>query len=594
METFRLSSIKIRKIVSVLIFLSIASLIALLFSDDDPTEFNRIQVSLLAVNIVSFFALLPVVVLSAKNLFYDYKQKKLGAKLRFRMALAFSGLALIPAIVIFFFAINFMNKGISVWSDADVEKGLSDALMLGRSALDERIQDGLFATSNISIQLKGMENIKQLLENQRKENDAIQLSLIDSDLRLLASTSSQIDRSSVRVPTAFEINQVVLKQSWTSLDSTTDDRYLIRVLVPVISFSLNEKPIYLQALYSLDPKLSMMAYSVEETYARYGMLSFMKTPIQYSYALTLGIVVMLSLLLAIYGSFEFADRLVKPIEALEKQTDKKTDSEQNFSNKKEYGEEDEIAVLVNSFMAAQKEAAWSDVAKRMAHEINNPLTPIQLSAERIQKKFIGSSQEKEFIEASTKTIITQVDVLRDLVSAFSNFAEREKLSFSKIDINNLIEESIQLFSRQHETISFDIRRGHHELLEVDTNKIQQVLNNLLLNAIDACHQVENPAINFETKTTKINSEKYCQITINDNGQGFDEDIIENAFEPYQTSKEHGKGLGLAIVKSIIDEHKGEINIDNSNVGAIIKIILPIEQKNLGRAFSERTKTHTDS
>ena len=586
METFRLSSIKIRKIVSVLIFLSIASLIALLFSDDDPTEFNRIQVSLLAVNIVSFFALLPVVALSAKNLFHDYKQKKLGAKLRFRMALAFSGLALIPAIVIFFFAINFMNKGISVWSDADVEKGLSDALMLGRSALDERIQDGLFATSNISIQLKGMENIKQLLENQRKENDAIQLSLIDSDLRLLASTSSQIDRSSVRVPTAFEINQVVLKQSWTSLDSTTDDRYLIRVLVPVISFSLNEKPIYLQALYSLDPKLSMMAYSVEETYARYGMLSFMKAPIQYSYALTLGVVVMLSLLLAIYGSFEFADRLVKPIESLEKQTDKKTDSEQYFSNKKKYGEEDEIAVLVNSFMAAQKEAAWSDVAKRMAHEINNPLTPIQLSAERIQKKFIGSSQEKKFIEASTKTIITQVDVLRDLVSAFSNFAEREKLSFSKIDINNLIEESIQLFSRQHETISFDIRRGHHELLEVDTNKIQQVLNNLLLNAIDACHQVENPAINFETKTTKINSEKYCQITINDNGQGFDEDIIENAFEPYQTSKEHGKGLGLAIVKSIIDEHKGEINIDNSNVGAIIKIILPIEQKNLGRAFSE--------
>ena len=237
-------------------------------------------------------------------------------------------------------------------------------------------------------------------------------------------------------------------------------------------------------------------------------------------------------------------------------------------------------------MAAQKEAAWSDVAKRMAHEINNPLTPIQLSAERIQKKFIGSSQEKEFIKASTKTIITQVDVLRDLVSAFSNFAEREKLSFSKIDINNLIEESIQLFSRQHESISFDIRRDHYELIEVDTNKIQQVLNNLLLNAIDACHQVEKPTINFETKTTKINSEKYCQITIKDNGQGFDKDIIKNAFEPYQTSKEHGKGLGLAIVKSIIDEHKGEINIDNSNVGATIKIILPIEQKNLGRAFSE--------
>jgi len=577
MEAFRLSTIKIRKIVSALIFLSIASLVALLFSDDDPTEFNRIQVSLLGVNLVSFFALLPVVALSAKKLFHDYRQKKLGARLRFKMALAFSSLALIPAIVIFFFAINFMNKGISVWSDADVEKGLSDALMLGRSALDERIQDGLFTTSNISIQLKGMENIAQALEDQRKENDAIQLSLIDSDLRLLASTSSKVDQSSVRVPTAFEINQVALKQSWTSLDSMADDRYLIRILVPVISFSLNEKPIYLQALYSLDPKLSMMAYSVEETYARYGMLSFMKTPIQYSYALTLGIVVMLSLLLAIYGSFEFADKLVKPIEALEKQTDKKTDPRHNPSNKEEYGEDDEIAVLVNSFMAAQKEAAWSDVAKRMAHEINNPLTPIQLSAERIQKKFSGPSQEKDFIEASTKTIITQVDVLRDLVNAFSNFAERERLSFRNIDINKLIEESIQLFSRQHEDISFGLKSGHVEPLEADTNKIQQVLNNLLLNSIDACDQTEKPVINFETKTKKINSQNFCQITINDNGQGFDETLIKKAFEPYQTSKEHGKGLGLAIVKSIIDEHKGEVSISNSNVGARIKVLLPVEQ-----------------
>ncbi len=577
MEAIRLSSIKIRKIVSALIFLSIASLIALLFSDDDPSELNRIQVSLLVINIVSFLALLPVVVLSAKKLFHDYRQKKLGAKLRLRMALAFSGLALIPAIVIFFFAINFMNKGISVWSDADVEKGLSDALMLGRSALDERIQDGLFATSNISIQLKGMENIVEQIDTQRKESGAIQLSLIDSDLRLLASSSSKADQSSVRVPTSFEINQAILKQSWTSLDSSVDDRYLIRVLVPVISFSLNEKPIYLQALYSVDPKLSMMAYSVEETYARYGMLSFMKTPIQYSYALTLGIVVLLALLLAIYGSFEFADRLVKPIEALEKQAEKKADSEQRFSEKKEYGEDDEIAVLVNSFMAAQKEAAWSDVAKRMAHEINNPLTPIQLSAERIQKKFSGSSHEKDFINASTKTIITQVDVLRDLVNAFSNFAEREKLSFRKIDLNMLIEQSILLFSRQYKDISFDLKKGDLELVEVDSNKIQQVINNLLLNAIDACHQAEKAEIKFETKAKTIDSVKCCEIMLSDNGQGFDEEIIKNAFEPYQTSKESGKGLGLAIVKSIIDEHKGEICINNNNVGASIKITLPTKQ-----------------
>ncbi len=575
MEAFRLSSLNIRQLVTLVILLSVASLAALLFSDDDPSQLNRIQVSLLAINLVSFLVLLPIVAMSARKLFFDYKQKKLGAKLRLKMALAFSGLALIPATVIFFFAINFMNKGISVWSDADVEKGLSDALMLGRAALDERIQDGLFTTSNIAIQLKGMENIDDLLERQRKEGDAVQLSLIDSDRRLLASSSSQVDQLSVRIPTNFEIKQATLMQSWASLDSTADDRYLIRALVPVISFSLNEKPIFLQALYSVDPKLSMMAYSVEETYARYGMLSFMKAPIQYSYALMLGIVVMLALLLAIYGSFEFADRLVKPIESLEKETDKKSTPKKRFPPNNE--DEDEITALVNSFMAAQKEAAWSDVAKRMDHEINNPLTPIQLSAERIQKRFIGSSEENEFIDTSTKTIIAQVDVLRDLVGAFSNFAEREKLRFKKVDIHNLIEESIQLFSRQHTNTTFDLKKGDIGIVEIDTNKIQQVLNNLLLNAIDACQGSKEPRVEFEIKPKKVNSRDCFQIMLRDNGQGFDDNIIGNAFEPYQTSKERGKGLGLAIVKSIVDEHKGLINIENSSVGATIKITLPTSQ-----------------
>ena len=98
-----------------------------------------------------------------------------------------------------------------------------------------------------------------------------------------------------------------------------------------------------------------------------------------------------------------------------------------------------------------------------------------------------------------------------------------------------------------------------------------------MNAIDACEEIHKPKINFETSIKKINSGNYCEITIRDNGQGFDENIIKNAFEPYKTSKKNGKGLGLAIVKSIIDEHKGEINIKNNVVGATIKIYLPIKQ-----------------
>jgi nitrogen fixation/metabolism regulation signal transduction histidine kinase len=175
----------------------------------------------------------------------------------------------------------------------------------------------------------------------------------------------------------------------------------------------------------------MMADSVEEAYARYGTLSFMKAPIQYSYILTLAIVVLLALLLAIYGSIEFAERLVKPIEALEKQTGA---AKNKIRLPEAKDEADEITTLVQSFMQAQKEAAWSDVAKRMAHEINNPLTPIQLSAERIKKRYssVFKGEDLDFITHSTETIVNQVEVLRGMVNAFGKFAEEPVLTIESL------------------------------------------------------------------------------------------------------------------------------------------------------------------
>ena len=164
MATVQLNPKITKKIIFSLIFLSASSLLALMFSADNPNEINKIQFSLIAVNSVSFVVFLVLVFLSAKKLSADYKQNKLGAKLRLRMALAFGGLAIVPAIVLFFFAINFMNKGISVWSDADVEQGLNNALMLGRSALDEQIQQGLFETSNLALGLTGIESIDEQLQ----------------------------------------------------------------------------------------------------------------------------------------------------------------------------------------------------------------------------------------------------------------------------------------------------------------------------------------------------------------------------------------------------------------------------------------------
>ena len=567
-----------KKIIFSLIFLSTISLLALMFSADNPNELNKIQFPLIAVNIVSFVVFLFFVSLSAKKLIVDYKKNKLGAKLRLRMALAFGGLAVVPAIVLFFFAISFMNKGISVWSDADVEQGLNNALMLGRSALDEKIQQGLFETSNIALGLTGIEGIDQQLQQLVKTSNAEQLVVLDSDLLVLSSSSNQINRLNPRMPTRLEIEQANLKQSWTSLDSNPNGSYLIRVLVPVLSFSSNQKPLYLQAFFSVDPKLSMMADSVEETYARYGTLSFMKTPIQYSYILTLAIVVLLALLLAIYGSIEFAERLVKPIEALEKQTGA---AKNKIRLPEAKDEADEITTLVQSFMQAQKEAAWSDVAKRMAHEINNPLTPIQLSAERIKKRYssVFKGEDLDFITHSTETIVNQVKVLRGMVNAFGEFAEEPILTIESFNIINVIKESISLYSKRDNKKIFKLSFHSEEcVVQADEQKLRQVFNNLIKNALDATVDTASPIINIKTSNLKINNEAYIELIISDNGQGFEPDIVGNAFEPYVTTKTKGKGLGLAIVKHIIEEHMGHIELTNKKAqGASVIIILPLLQ-----------------
>jgi len=567
-----------KKIIFSLIFLSTSSLLALMFSADNPNELNKIQFPLIAVNIISFIIFLFFVSLSAKKLIVDYKQNKLGAKLRLRMALAFGGLAIVPAIVLFFFAISFMNKGISVWSDADVEQGLNNALMLGRSALDEKIQQGLFETSNIALGLTGIEDIDQQLQQLVKTSNAEQLVVLDSDLLVLSSSSNQINRLNPRMPTRLEIEQANLKQSWTSLDSTPNGSYLIRVLVPVLSFSSNQKQLYLQAFFSVDPKLSMMADSVEETYARYGTLSFMKTPIQYSYILTLAIVVLLALLLAIYGSIEFAERLVKPIEALEKQTGA---AKNKIRLPEAKDEADEITTLVQSFMQAQKEAAWSDVAKRMAHEINNPLTPIQLSAERIKKRYasVFKGEDLDFITHSTETIVNQVKVLRGMVNAFGEFAEEPTLTIESFNIINVIKESISLYSKRDNKKIFKLSFHSEEcVVQADEQKLRQVFNNLIKNALDATVDAASPIINIKTSNLKINNEACIELIISDNGQGFEPDIVGNAFEPYVTTKTKGKGLGLAIVKHIIEEHMGHIELTNKKAqGASVIIILPLLQ-----------------
>ena len=245
---------------------------------------------------------------------------------------------------------------------------------------------------------------------------------------------------------------------------------------------------------------------------------------------------------------------------------------------------------VTTIIRAQRDAAWGEVARRMAHEIKNPLTPIQLSAERMQHKFKKQLNEagQTMLERSTRTIIDQVESLKTMVNAFSDYAQPAKLQLQAVRINPLIQNIAELYGATQEgseqvkgvrglDIKLDLAKNLPEI-EADPERLKQVLHNLVLNAAHALAEVKKPVLCLSTSRTQTGGAEYIELKAHDNGAGFPKDVLAHLFEPYVTSKEKGSGLGLAIVKKIVEEHNGIISADNQKQGgACIIIQLPVKR-----------------
>jgi PAS domain S-box-containing protein len=227
---------------------------------------------------------------------------------------------------------------------------------------------------------------------------------------------------------------------------------------------------------------------------------------------------------------------------------------------------------ISNLIQAQRNAAWGEVARRLAHEIKNPLTPIQLSAERLEHKLASKLEpaDAQVLQRATHTIVSQVTALKSMVNEFSEYARAPALNLTELDINQLIREVLALYEPPGITINVDVPKTATPILG-DATMLRQVLHNLLQNAQDALEGKTEPAISIASQHTK----DCVQLVIADNGSGFPEDLIARAFEPYITTKRHGTGLGLAIVKKIVEEHQGHIQIENRiEGGAAVSIVLP--------------------
>ena len=215
---------------------------------------------------------------------------------------------------------------------------------------------------------------------------------------------------------------------------------------------------------------------------------------------------------------------------------------------------------MTSLILAEKHAAWSNIARKIAHEVKNPLTPIKLSAERIERKFNSNNLDKNEVSKLAQTISKQVDDIDKLVDEFSSFARMPKAEKKIDNFSDTIKECFSLFSNAHSEINFKLVENKNDILFLfDRFQMTQAFNNLIKNAIEAVSKIHNPSIqiNYFEKNNKV----ICQII--DNGIGVDNKKVRKFFEPYYTTKDKGTGLGLSIVKKIIEDHKGTINIEKN-------------------------------
>jgi nitrogen fixation/metabolism regulation signal transduction histidine kinase len=684
---------------------------------------------ILLVNIAGLLTMFVLLVGKVSRLMRDYRRHVPGSRLKARTVAVFSALALAPILVVYYFALQFLNRGIDSWFELEVSQGLKDTRELSRAALDLRVREFLQNTQAVARNLSPLMDYELIgtLDRERRESTALEFTVIGAQSRILA-TSSDRPMDTMPVPATDEMMlQVRRGQPYVSLDTDAVGGYVIRSAAPLGSNASSGSRV-LVAMYPVPQQLSQLADTVQRSYTQYANLVQLRQPLKSTFVLILTFVVLMSLIAAVYGAIFAAQRLVKPVQDLIAGT--RAVAKGDYDTKLPLPARDELGFLVTSFndmtkrlarareetrrsqqtveaeraglavilarlstgvislapdltvrtanqaasailgvdlegavgksfdesisdaalfeqflgavkgrlgaanldwreqielqsesgkrvlmcactalpndvggpagmvlvfddittlLQAQRDAAWGEVARRLAHEIKNPLTPIQLSAERMRRKFLGSmnAQDAQILERATHTIVAQVDAMKQMVNAFSEYARAPDMHFARFDLNQLVIEVVDLYRVQDSGAELELSLDPNlPDISADRMRIRQILNNLVTNSLEALEGRGDARIGIETHLGEEGAKKLAIIVIADNGPGFQRDLIGTVFDPYVTSKPKGTGLGLAIVKKIVEEHGGRIEAENQRAGgARVRILLPLGES--GRARNVR-------
>ncbi|MCG6889381.1 MAG: HAMP domain-containing protein [Gammaproteobacteria bacterium] len=246
----------------------------------------------------------------------------------------------------------------------------------------------------------------------------------------------------------------------------------------------------------------------------------------------------------------------------------------------EVDEQQEQVIVVDDLtelIQAQKDSAWSEMARRLAHEIKNPLTPIQLSAEHLQRKLSGevSADKQAMLDRYTHTIVQQVEAMKSMVNAFTDYARSPQPLSQQVNFNAMLEEIAVLYHQDNTDVAINLQLDKSlPEIDVDNVRLRQLVHNLIKNSLET---IEGKGwIRLRTACIKKSGRQWVEFTVEDSGKGIAEEVAQNLFEPYVTTKTSGSGLGLAIVQKIADEHGGSVRVGRAQEGgAKFSVLLPL-------------------
>jgi PAS domain S-box-containing protein len=682
----------------VLFALILFSLQLMSTATQESSELSAMYSWLLLINALGSVVLLALVVANIYALARQLKKREAGSRLTTRMLSVFVLQALAPAAIVFYFSMQFLHQGIDSWFNVEIDRAMEDALELSQASLDQRMHWHLMQTRQLAEKLKlGSEGFTaREIENYRAQVGAAEMTLFSRQGRIIASSSANPADILPSIPDEQTWLQLRQSDDYIALAPVSENELMIRSIVAVQGLDTW----YIQTLFPVPLRIADLADSVEFAFVRYQEMNFLRDSLKLTFSLALSLVLLMSLLAAIWVAFISIRNIVAPVKELVKGTQAVASG--HYDQQLPVAAQDDLGFLVESFnvmtqriahardeirragvevenqrayletilanltagvisfdsqykirtanqaafrifhvhvnqfigqsllslaedhielseplksiqhlleqaddiwqqriaflgqngrrellcrgtpmyshegtrvgavvvfddvtdlIQAQKNAAWGEVARRLAHEIKNPLTPIQLSAERLQLKLSTKLGEgdADILQRSTRTIVQQVEAMKEMVDDFSEYAKTSKKQTVNIDLYALVQEVLGLYTLKSGVVVQAEQDKKRLCIDGDPISIRQVLHNLLKNALEATEG--HGRIEIDMRRAQKNNSDFIELGFFDDGPGIKEEQIEQIFEPYVTTKARGTGLGLAIVKKIIEEHGGAIWVD---------------------------------